>query len=431
MKTFLLTTKNIDRSSFIWNMAGSMLMAFQSVIMLMILTRTLGLVESGIFTIAYANANLFLTIGKYGMRYFQVSDLKKQFTFAEYRASRVITSVAMVVVSTVYVIHAASANGYSMEKAQVIFWMCLFKVVDVVEDVYHGLYQQENRLDVASKAMTLRMAVTIIIFAVGLIVFKDLLLVLILSTIATTAIFVLLTKWTYGAFSQNDGQARTSKLRINKKNLLLLLKLCFPLFAGSFLSFYIGNAPKYAIDAMLTDELQACYGFIAMPVFVIGLLNNFIFNPMLYRMSSLWEQGKVWEFLKRTLLQICVVAVITLVCIAGAWLLGIPVLSWLYNTDLSPYKAELLVLLLGGGFLGLSGLLNTVITIIRYQKSLMWGYAGIAALAFLFSDGIVRRYEMMGAAVLYTVLMGGLCVVFTALLAIGIRKNGKTIQENA
>lgn len=431
MKNFLLTTKNIDRSSFIWNMAGSMLMAFQSVIMLMILTRTLGLVESGIFTIAYANANLFLTIGKYGMRYFQVSDLKKQFTFAEYRASRVITSVAMVVVSAVYVIHAASANGYSMEKAQVIFWMCLFKVVDVVEDVYHGLYQQENRLDVASKAMTLRMAVTIVIFAIGLIVFKDLLLVLILSTIATTAIFVLLTKWTYGAFSQNDGQARTSKLRINKKNLLLLLKLCFPLFAGSFLSFYIGNAPKYAIDAMLTDELQACYGFIAMPVFVIGLLNNFIFNPMLYRMSSLWEQGKVWEFLKRTLLQICVVAVITLVCIAGAWLLGIPVLSWLYNTDLSPYKAELLVLLLGGGFLGLSGLLNTVITIIRYQKSLMWGYAGIAALAFLFSDGIVRCYEMMGAAVLYTVLMGGLCVVFTALLAIGIQKNGKTIQENA
>lgn len=430
-RKFLLETKNIDRSSFIWNMAGSMLMAFQSVIMLMILTRTLGLVESGIFTIAYANANLFLTIGKYGMRYFQVSDLKKQFTFAEYRASRVITSVVMVVVSAVYVIHAASANGYSMEKAQVIFWMCLFKVVDVVEDVYHGLYQQENRLDVASKAMTLRMAVTIVIFAIGLIVFKDLLLVLILSTIATTAIFVLLTKWTYGAFSQNDGQARTSKVRINKKNLLLLLKLCFPLFAGSFLSFYIGNAPKYAIDAMLTDELQACYGFIAMPVFVIGLLNNFIFNPMLYRMSSLWEQGKVWEFLKRTLLQICVVAVITLVCIAGAWLLGIPVLSWLYNTDLSPYKAELLVLLLGGGFLGLSGLLNTVITIIRYQKSLMWGYAGIAALAFLFSDGIVRRYEMMGAAVLYTVLMGGLCVVFTALLAIGIRKNGKTIQENA
>lgn len=422
MKKYLLTTKNIDRSSFIWNMAGSMLMAFQSVIMLMILTRTLGLVESGIFTIAYANANLFLTIGKYGMRYFQVSDLKKQFTFAEYRASRVITSVAMVVVSAVYVIYAASANGYSMEKAQVIFWMCLFKVVDVMEDVYHGLYQQENRLDVAAKAMTLRIAITIVIFVVGLIVFKDLLLALILATIAATVVCVLLTKWTYGTFKQKSN-------RMDKKSLVLLLKLCFPLFAGSFLSFYIGNAPKYAIDAILTDELQACYGFIAMPVFVIGLLNNFIFNPILYQMSSLWERGKVREFLKRTLLQIGIVALITLVCIAGAWLLGIPVLSWLYNTDLSPYKTELLILLLGGGFLGLSGLLNTIITIIRFQKSLMWGYALIATLAFLFSDKVVKRYEMMGASVLYTMLMGGLCVTFAVLLAIGIRKNGKNKEK--
>ena len=88
IKAFLISDKNIERDSYLWNMIGSLLMAFQSVIMLMILTRTLGLVDAGIFTIAYANANLFLNIGKYGMRYFQVSDVKGQFTFADYRMSR-------------------------------------------------------------------------------------------------------------------------------------------------------------------------------------------------------------------------------------------------------------------------------------------------------------------------------------------------------
>lgn len=73
IKEFFLQTDHIDRDSFVWNMAGSMLLAFQSVIMLMVLTRVLGLADAGIFTIAYANANLFLTIGKYGMRNFQVS----------------------------------------------------------------------------------------------------------------------------------------------------------------------------------------------------------------------------------------------------------------------------------------------------------------------------------------------------------------------
>ena len=201
------------------------------------------------------------------------------------------------------------------------------------------------------------------------------------------------------------------------------MKICFPLFAGSFLSFYIGNAPKYAIDATLTDALQACYGFISMPVFIIGLLNNFIFNPMLFQMSVLWKEQKIKQFVQKTLIQSGIVAFITVICIAGAWLLGIPVLSWLYNTDLAPYKTELLILLLGGGFLGLSGLLNAVITIIRYQKSLMWGYVVVALLAFLFSDRIVAQYEMMGAAVLYTILMGLLCLIFAALFFIGIRKS--------
>lgn len=413
IKKFIMSEDNIKRDSYLWNMAGSMLMAFQSVIMLMILTRTLGLMEAGIFTIAYANANLFLTIGKYGMRYFQVSDVKNQFTFAEYRLSRVITSLGMLGVSAAYTLYASVSNGYTMEKTQVIIWMCLFKVVDGIEDVYNGLYQRKNRLDVASKMLTLRMIFTIVIFGLGLIIVRDLLLVLIIVTISTTILLILFIRWTYGGFS-------IGKERIEKKNIFLLLKVCFPLFAGSFLSFYIGNAPKYAIDAILTDELQACYGFIAMPVFVIGLLNNFIFNPMLFRMSVLWSEKRIKEFVYRTAIQTGVVAIITIVCMLGAWLLGIPVLSWMYNTDLTPYKTELLILLLGGGFLGLSGLLNAVITIIRYQKSLMWGYVVMAALAYIFSDRIVRHYEMMGAAVLYAVLMGGLCLIFAGLFVYGV-----------
>lgn len=415
IKEFLLSEENIERDSYIWNMAGSMLMAFQSVIMLMILTRTLGLVEAGVFTIAYANANLFLTIGKYGMRYFQVSDVKNQFTFAEYRLSRVVTSAAMIAVSVAYTLYAAVSNGYTAEKTQVILWMCLFKVVDVIEDVYHGLYQRKNRLDVASKILTLRMILTIIVFGLGLVILRDLLLSLIIATILTTLLFILSIRWTYSGIQIGNE-------RVEKRNILLLLKVCFPLFAGSFLSFYIGNAPKYAIDARLTDELQACYGFIAMPVFVIGLLNNFIFNPMLFHISVLWNEKKVKAFVLKTIFQTGVVALITIVCMVGAWLIGIPVLSWLYNTDLAPYKAELLILLLGGGFLGLSGLLNAVITIIRYQKSLMWGYAIMAVLAYIFSDRIVKQYEMMGAAALYTILMGGLCVIFTGIFIFGIMR---------
>ncbi len=416
---FFLKDNNIQRDSYIWNMIGSLLMAFQSVIMLIILTRTLGLVEAGIFTIAYANANLFLTVGKYGMRYFQVSDVKKQFDFVEYKSSRIVTLIVMLSISIIYVSYAAHSNDYSFEKTQIIIWMCLFKAVDALEDVYSGFYQKENRLDVASKVMSIRLIFTIIIFGVNIILLNDLLLALVIATITTTLLFYLFKAWTFSYF-------KVKKVKTNWGNVRKLLILCFPLCAGAFLSFYIGNAPKYAIDSMLTDEAQACYGFIAMPVFVIGLLNNFIFNPMLYKMSVLWDEGKIRKFVFKTVRQSGIIAIITIVCMLGAYVLGIPVLSWLYNTDLSSYRTELLLLLLGGGFLGLSGLFNAVITIIRYQHSLMWGYAIVAILAFVFSDRVVGTYQLLGASVLYTMLMGILCLIFIVLFIVGVlnkRKN--------
>ena len=39
MKSFILNSSNTEKDSFIWNMTGSLLMAFQSVIFLMIRKR--------------------------------------------------------------------------------------------------------------------------------------------------------------------------------------------------------------------------------------------------------------------------------------------------------------------------------------------------------------------------------------------------------
>ena len=401
IKKFFLHTDNIDRDSFVWNMTGSMIMAFQSVIMLMILTRILGLYEAGLFTIAYANANLFLTIGKYGMRNFQVSDVTGQFSFHEYRLSRAVTTIVMLLVAVIYVIYVGDKNQYTLEKSLIIIWMCIFKAVDAFEDVYHGLYQRSGRLDVAGKLLTVRLGLTLIIFGAGLFVLKDLLLSLVISTVATAILFALFIKWSYGEFVQ---------VREERKPFISvrhLLQICFPLFLGSFLAFYIGNAPKYAIDSILNDELQACYGFIAMPVFVIGLLNSFIFNPMIYKMSVMWNEGKRKQFVKKLSVQVLIVAGITATCIVGAYFLGVPVLSFLYNTDLAQYKAELLILLLGGGFLALSGLLTTMITIIRCQKRLMAGYVIVAVLAYVLSEKAVERYSIMGAAMLYLLFIDG------------------------
>ncbi|MBE6069770.1 MAG: hypothetical protein E7211_19070 [Clostridium lundense] len=262
--------------------------------------------------------------------------------------------------------------------------------------------------------MTIRMVSTIVFFSVSVAATKNLLSSMIWTTVFTIVVMVYLLFATRGIVAKDD-EHKTLQVR-------QLLISCFPVFASAFLAYYIGNAPKYAIDSQLSDELQAIYGFISMPVFVIGLLNSFIFNPILFSLSCMWEERQLKKFRSSIVKQTVIVSGITVVCIAGAFVLGIPVLSILYNTDLAGYKAELLWLLVGGGLLGLSGVYTAILTIMRQQRNLMWGYLIIAIAALLASNPIVAKWGMMGAVMLYNVLMLALCGVFIMMIWAGVKK---------
>lgn len=412
MKCFLLNSKNIQRDSYIWNMSGSLMAAFQSVILLVILTRTVDLITAGIFTIANANANLFLNIGKFGIRNYQVSDIRREYSFRTYHRLRIYTVVLMASSAVLYTLIASSHYGYTLEKSLIIFWMCIFKLPDAYEDVYYGEYQRNGRLDIAAKCMTIRMFMTILFFAVILIITRNLLTTMISATLFTILLLYCLLQMTREVIKKDEDD--------DICQLLNLVKHCFPVFVSAFLAYYIGNAPKYAIDAQLSDDLQAVYGFISMPVFVVGLLNSFIFNPIMFSLARLWGEKKLHTFSKSVVKQSLVVCGITIICIIGAYVVGIPVLSFLYNTDLKNYKIELLWLLVGGGLLGLTGVYSAILTIMRRQKWLMLGYAGVALVALCVSSLVVSYYGIMGAVMLYNALLLALCVAFVMMITINI-----------
>ena len=399
----------ILRRAYLWNTMGSFLNAFQSVFMLIIMTRVCDLTTAGVFTLAYANANLFLTMGNFGMRNYEASDVAPRFGFRAYSRSRAITVTAMIVCSWAYLGYSAITIGYSPEKIAAVALMTLFRAVDSLEDVFSGNFQQQGRLDVGARQMTLRIGSTIIVFGLSIAVTRD----LVLSTAIATA---------YGLVFMVSGLAWINRRfdlpawhrEAPEQHARNLLKECLPLFIAAFLLFYVGNAPKYAIDAILDDVAQAQYGFIAMPVFVVGLLAQMIYVPLVEPLSEMWDRGEKAEFLAQFRRQIVIIAIITVVCVAGAWLLGVPVLGWLYNTDLSSFRTELCILVLGGGFLALASLFTMGITVMRQQRKLVWGYVAVAVLAALASPVLVRAFAIAGASYTYI----GCMVILAAWFAL-------------
>ena len=98
-----------------------------------------------------------MAIGKYGIRQFQVSDVEEKYSFKEYTVARIITSIIMIAASFVYVGVNLASGLYDSSKSIVIILICLAKVIDAVEDVIHGMFQQYLRLDVAGKILSIRM----------------------------------------------------------------------------------------------------------------------------------------------------------------------------------------------------------------------------------------------------------------------------------
>lgn len=401
------------KKDFFWNAIASLLSAFQSVVILSIITRQIGIDAAGIFTIANTDANLFLNIGKYGMRYYQVSDIKNKYSFHSYLTSRIFTTLFMVITSFAFIYIRSVNNNYTKYKSLVIAWMCLFKAIDAIEDVFHGLFQKNGRLDIAAKCLFFRLLFSVILYCTLIWYGIDLLSATIAVTIFSATLCFVITLPFYQ-------KVKLKKIKEKCKTNKLLIS-CFPIFVGAFLSYYIGNAPKYAIDRFFSDEMQACYGFISMPVFVIGLLASMIYSPIIVEVTRNWSIGNVKCFLKEFKNQIRIIMIIGVMCEATAYLCGIPILSMIYGTDLSKFKVELAILLLGGVLAAVATLLSTFMTVIRKQEILLAGYCLMGLLSPLVCNMLTSRYGILGASVAYTVLMGTLCIIFAASFWVNVR----------
>ncbi len=392
-----------------WNTFAGLLNAIEAVALLAVVTRVCGVEEAGYLSIAFAVANLFVAVGKYGVRYFQVTNCNTPISLESYRNMRVITIAIMLFFCFLYIVNGKINNGYSWYKMCVVVLMCIIYAVESMEDTYWGYLQRENKLASGAKVFILRWLSILLIINIGLFLGCNLLESLLAATICSWVIYL---------FCMNlvRKECDYKKSRWDWGQIKLLFIKCTPLALGVFFNYYICNAPKYSIDTYMSDEIQAYYGYIAMPVFLIQLLSNFIFHPMLVKISNYWNTGEYEKFKISILKQYITIVALTIICLIGTWRLGVPILSIIYGTNLSQYSNELLILMLGGGFLAFDGFLNIVLTVMDARKDILIGYGVSAILSLLLLPYIVNQYGVLGATIEFCGILFLLSLYFNVRL---------------
>lgn len=410
----LIKMNKTQKSVYFWNMVGNLAAAAVSVLYLLIVSRFSNAKTADDFSMAYAIGNLWVVIGLFQVRNYQGTDIKESHSFTAYLLARGYTLTLMVATILPYLLFSQYQSSYEL-----VLLVILYRVSDVISDLFQGFFQQRDRLDIAGKNMTIRYTTSTLVLAFSLAIGKHLPLALSLMAITNlTLVFLLDCRQ-----AQKLHAAKPHALFIKSlhQDALSILRTCFPLFINGFLLTYIFNEPKQVIEVglaqgNLSTGIQRDFSILFMPVFFMSLC-VLIVRPLITNLAKLWYQQNYPQFR-----QICILLVLGLF-IGGslvsllAFAIGTPILSLLFGVDLTSHNLTLGILVFSGILYSLAIVFENLITIFRQQKILVFVYLLLFIFSRIITSPFISHYQLSGAAIsflltmmIYTLAMGLLTI---------------------
>lgn len=415
-------SKNPEKRDIIWNMAGSFLYAFASMLLSIAVVQIAGEDAGGVFTFAFTTFGQHMFMMAYfGIRPFQITDTGGKYSFGDYLGLRLMTCGAALLTGLAYVF----INDYSIEKAAVVFLMVVYKVIDALADAYEAEFQRGGRLYLTGKSNAFRTALSVSVFLVSLAYTKNLVTASLWAVGAQAAGLLVFDVLVIRELPNVEWRSEPGK----KQELFAETVL---LFCSAVLDFYIFSASKYAVEGCMADRDMAVFGAIFMPTSIINLVAGFVIRPYLTKMSFTWEMGRPRRFLRIQKRIALIIAALTVLAVGGAWILGIPVLSLLYpnlREGLSQCRPALVLIIFGGALNAYMNLFYYSLVIMKKQRYIFGVYGLVSLMAVLVSTPFVRWGGIFGGALAYVVLTGALMVLFGLIDLEGILEHKRKNPE--
>jgi O-antigen/teichoic acid export membrane protein len=348
------------KKDYLWNTIGTSVNSFLSLLLLIVVTRLNGIDAAGLFSFSFAFALVFFTIGLYGGRIYQVSDVRNEFSSRNYIVLKFVTSAIMLITAAATIL----INHYDANKGGLMLLLVLYKVSEVIADALYGVIQKNNKLYLAGISLTLKGAVGFAAFLVIDLITKNLLLS------GASLLFVnLLFMISYDRINVKRLErvtVRLDRIREDAADSLRLMKKCIYIFLFSFLTTAMANIPRFFIDIYHESD-QGYFGILIMPATLIALLVTFIIQPGIVPLSEL-HKNRQYDRFKKTVGKLTFLSLaLGVAAIPVAYLIGGPVLTLIYGVDLTPYRLELAKVVFGGTLNVVAMIYSNALVIIRKQ----------------------------------------------------------------
>lgn len=396
MKNFrdlLYRVPNNSIMNTLWYPLGMMMFSASSIILLIFITRFFGSVDSGIFAISWAVCQQMYSLGLFGTRNYQIADVENKFSFSQYYSSKFFSAILMLIGCIIY----GLVLKLSWPKLLMSFLLTFLMIGEVFADVFAGHLQKMDRNAQIGKSYFFRILLYDVLFIFICFLFNNIYLAILFSTLISFS-WIWIVDYYYIVKDENSKNKEKVHFTINFKNVLIE---CIPILLSAFLTNFIINIPKNAIELYSTNQLQAVYNILFTPTSIIALVSSIIFMPMYTKISQDWYKKRYKDFLKKITNVIIFICLFTFVVLIIAYFLGIPVLSFVYNVELAKYKFQFLLLVLSGGIVSISWLLVYLLTVFNRQILLVYIYGFVSVVSNLLSNYLVKLSAIEGASISY------------------------------
>lgn len=382
----------------LYNAAGSLIYYACQWFMSVVIVRISGYRDAGILSIAMSVTAAPAIIGLFNIRSYQVSDISNQYSNSVYIRSRTITNILSFVICAVM----AFANGYSPVKIAAILVFMIYKVSEGYADVFYGIEQKRERLDIAGLSLAIRGIGAIALFVSVILVTRNMLAAICAMTVFSFAVVLIYDFRIAQRWEREECQKQKKATYAEIKDLLVT---CLPLAVVAFLNNLSINIPKIYLEGYFGSEVMGYYSSVASPTVVIQLAATTIFAPLVPILTDQYRNGKKKDFLQTIRRFAALVTVLSALCLIGSKLLAHWGLTLLFTKSIEPYVYLFLPIVWVSIFTALNACMFSVCTLLRIIKPQYFiGIAGVAV-SMAFSLTVVKTMSMIG--VVYA-LMGSL-----------------------
>lgn len=401
-----IKTNPSAKEIYFWNLLGNLAASGVSVLYLLIVTRLTSAKVADQFSLANSIGTLWIVIGLFQVRNYQGTDVNQKHSFIGYFQTRLITILAMLVTLYPY-LYIVGEGRYSFETILLTFLMILYRMWDAVSDLFQGLFQQRERMDIAGKTMFYRYSTSVVVLFLSILLSKSVIVGL-FSLVIWNGLVIIFYETSFLKYFETI-QWKELFSSNYKKDIKDIFLACWPLFVNGFILLYILNEPKIIIEkglnqGVLQTGMQRDFNILFMPVFFMSLIILMV-RPLITQMAILWNREKYVEFsliVKKLLLYLFIGGIaVTIV----AYFIGAPILSLVFGVALSQYTLPFAILIFAGVLYALAIVFENILTIVRKQHLLVGLYIVLLVITKLVTEPFIYQKGMLGATISFFIVM--------------------------